>query len=104
MPPNLLLHKTLSTLDKQAKPLNDGYPTGLWWYVGHLDRDKPAHRKRLNSEVEWTRAMARKLGRACAAEMRFPGSAQRCDVMVPVLRPEGVRSLPVTLVTGSCPL
>lgn len=54
-----------------VESLKDGYPTGLWWYVGHLDRDKPAHRKLLNSEVEWTRAMARKLGRVCVAGMRL---------------------------------
>lgn len=42
-------------LDKRANALKVGHPTGLWWYVGHLDRHKPAQRKLLNSEVEWTR-------------------------------------------------
>lgn len=88
---NQLLLSTLRDIDAEAMPVEGDYPTGLWWYTGHLDRDRKS-RKVLNSEVEWTRRMAELLPgnkhSLRASEQKFPGSRQRCDVVIDIGKPK----------------
>ncbi len=50
---NAMTIELLRGMDREAAPLDDNYPTGLWWYAGHLDR-KGVGRKKQNSELCWT--------------------------------------------------
>lgn len=74
-------------IDQEAKPVEGDYPTGLWWYTGHLDRAGPS-REKLNAEVCWSRRLSELLeaqGCTCRAEGLYPqGSRQRCDVVFDV--------------------
>ena len=76
-------------IDREATPVDGDYPTGLWYYAGHLDRDGTS-RKVLNSEVCWSHRLSEMLnaeGCTCHAESRYPrGSRQRCDVVFNVGR------------------
>jgi hypothetical protein len=81
---NQLLLSLFREMDREASPIEKDYPTGLWWYVGHLDRDRE-NRKVLNSEVAWSRRLTEMLnqhGLSANAECRYPdGSRQRCDTV-----------------------
>jgi hypothetical protein len=83
---NCLVCDLLKEIDTEATPVEGDYPTGLWWYCGHLDRNEAQPRKVFNSEVQWSRRLAEVLrlrGFECQAECRYPGeSRQRCDVVV----------------------
>jgi hypothetical protein len=82
---NQLLLSLFREMDREALPVEGDYPTGLWWYVGHLDRDGQ-NRKHLNSEVAWSRRLTEMFdqhGLPAKAECRYPNkSKQRCDTVV----------------------
>lgn len=77
--PQLLFDRLVAELramDSEALPVNDT-PTGLNWYGRWARRDL----KRPHTEVEWTRALAARLG--CQREVRYPADPQnRCDLVV----------------------
>jgi hypothetical protein len=81
---SLLVLSLFSEMDREAIPIADDYPTGLWWYTGHLDRNC-APRKVQNSEVCWARRLAellRRRGATAYEEHAYPtGASQRCDVV-----------------------
>jgi hypothetical protein len=82
---NALILGLLRRMDREAAPLSDGYPTGLWWFAGHLDRGGVG-RKVQNSEVCWTQRVVQLLnadGIEAWGEQRYPdGSRCRCDAVV----------------------
>lgn len=66
----------LRAMDAEAQSIN-GTPTGLNWYGGWTRRDI----KRPQTEVEWTRALAQRLG--CRREVPYPAEPRkRCDLVV----------------------
>jgi hypothetical protein len=81
---NQLLLSLFREMDREALPVEGDYPTGLWWYVGHLDRDRES-RKVYNTEVAWSRRLTEMLnhrGIGAEAECRYPNeSKQRCDTV-----------------------
>lgn len=82
---NRALLECMREMDSEATPVEGDYPTGLWWYVGHLDRAGTARRQN-NSEVAWTcrlGSMFRERGWDAACEQRYPGPTRdRCDTVV----------------------
>lgn len=82
---NLAILQMMREMDSEALPVDGDYPTGLWWYVGHLDRDGTA-RKVNNSEVAWSRRLTEMFnhrGWSAVAEQRYPGASRdRCDCVV----------------------
>ena len=75
----------MRAMEDEALPVEGDYPTGLWWYVGHLDRDGKARRVN-NTEVAWTQrlsSMLQKMGWPSVSEQRYPGETRdRCDTVV----------------------
>ena len=66
----------LRAMDAEAQPVNRT-PTGLSWYGGWARRDL----KRPHTEVEWTRALATRLGGQ--REVAYPADTRkRCDLVV----------------------
>ena len=66
---------TLRAMDTEAQPIG-GKPTGLNWYGGWARRDL----KRPQTEVEWTRVLAQRLG--YQREVPYPAnSGTRCDLV-----------------------
>lgn len=82
---NKTLLKAFRLIDSEAKPVEVDYPTGLWWYVGHLDRDLTP-RKINNTEVAWSRRLTEMLATdhpTAFVEHRYPGETRdRCDCVV----------------------
>ena len=82
---NCMVIQMMREMEAEAGPVDGDYPTGLWWYVGHLDRGGIA-RKVNNSEIAWSRRltdMFNARGRSAVAEQRYPGlTRDRCDCVV----------------------
>ena len=82
---NTSLLKAFRLIESEAPPVDGDYPTGLWWYVGHLDRDLTP-RKVNNTEVAWSRRLTQLLDdrpNSAVAERRYPGNTgDRCDCVV----------------------
>jgi hypothetical protein len=81
---NLVLLQMMREIDEEALPVDGDYPTGLWWYVGHLDRDGAA-RKKNNTEFSWSSRLTELFndrGWSAAPEHPYPTTKERCDCIV----------------------
>ena len=91
------LFRLLRQMDVEATTVKDGFPTGLNWYGGHINKrqTEPAWSKRL---VE----LLRLDGFTANCECRYDtASRDRCDVVI--LAAEGQRlALPILPSSSAC--
>lgn len=72
----------LRCMDAEATTVRDGFPTGLYWYGGHVHPEQ----SRPHTEPNWVHHLAERLGREgvdAQCEVTYPSrSRRRCDLVV----------------------
>ncbi len=80
------LVRHLQAVDTEAVPLEDGCPTGLWWYARHCSREAVAQPRSYRNEEKWSRRLECLLmeeGIDASTEVRYPTPPRRrCDLVI----------------------